>query len=152
MSAASVKLKSLESLLTSTKDSMTVPYNQTLLRAVQLFKINKAHHLVVMKEDKPIGILMKESLFEYCYDILKKTTGLTETKFELAYHKIEDLEQLISPVLHTSDDLPSALDRLLNTKFFCMPVVDDNDQLLGILSCKDIIEGYLSGKIQIPAK
>lgn len=145
---ASMKLQSLKSLITT--DYMTVPHSQTLLRAIQLFKISKAHHLVVTKDEKPIGILMKESLFEYCYDLLKKTTGLTESNYELAYHKVEDLEQLLSPVFHLSDDFSIAVDRVLNTKFFCFPILDDDDQLLGTLSCKDIVEGYFDGSIKNP--
>jgi len=122
----------------------------SIAKAMQLFTIYNNPYLVMVDEaDKVIGILREDTLLEYCYNLLQKTTGATSSRYELAYHDLSRFVQKTSPILKLDDDLDKMINYILNTRFNLFPISDDNEKLIGTIGCRDLLEGHNDGIVEI---
>ncbi|NND80392.1 MAG: CBS domain-containing protein [Maribacter sp.] len=140
--------QSIEKLITKAKG--TVYVNDSIARAMQLYHIHNVPYLVMVDQnDKVIGMLRKDTILEYCYKLLSRTTGITGSRYELAYHNLSDFIQNTSPVLKITDPIKKVIDFVLNTGFNVFPVVDEYNKLVGTIGCRDILEGHVDGIIKL---
>lgn len=150
-SISQLKILDLKNLITTPQATLSI--KDSIAKAMQLYKIyNNPYLVMVDEEDKVIGILREDTLLEYCYELLQKTTGATSSRYELAYHDLSTFVQKTSPVLKMDDSLGQVIKYVLNTRFNLFPIVDDNHKLLGTIGCRDLLEGHNEGIIEIIKK
>jgi len=128
----------------------TLSINDSIAKAMQAYKIfNNPYMVMKDEEDKVVGILREDTVLEYCYELLQRTTGSTNSRYELAYHYLSDFVQNTSPVLALDDSLNQVIDYVLNTRFNLFPVADADGKLVGTIGCRDLLEGHDTGIIEI---
>ena len=147
-SISQYQIRDLKDLITTPKATLCI--TDSIAKAMQLYRIyNNPYLVMVDEEDKVIGILREDTLLEYCYDLLQRTTGATSSRYELAYHDLSSFVQKTSPILKLEDGLDKVINYVLNTKFNLFPIVDDNEKLMGTIGCRDLLEGHNEGIIEI---
>lgn len=126
------------------KDIMTskvvaVGLDDTLATVKDIFDNMKFHHLVVVEEGRLFGIVSDRDLLK----ALSPNLGtITETLKDTATLN-KRVHQIMSrkPIkLHAEADIYAAVDLFNRERISCIPIVDDQDRPVGILSWRDIMK------------
>lgn len=109
-------------------DLVTVDANQSLTDIREIFLNKRIHHLPVTKGKKLIGLVTT-------YDLWKRSFAPSE------YPKIK-VSQVMSTDLakiNPNDKIGSAAEIFLDNRFHALPVVDDENNLLGMVTSFDVM-------------
>ena len=120
------------------KSLVTVNASDNLWAVKQLFGENRFHHLVVVDNDKLIGIVSDRDYF-------KAISPRIDTPTESA-KDVETLNKTVRQIMSTelitlepATDVYDAIDIFNNNKISCIPVIDADNKPIGIVSWRDIL-------------
>jgi len=124
------------------KDVMTVDENTSLMRATRIMKENNIRRLPVVSHGKLIGIITDRDVKDASPS---KTTSLDihELYYLLSEMKVKDVMTDTPLVLSGKDTLEKAALIMLNSRISGLPVVDDRNHLIGLLSETDVLRGFI---------
>jgi acetoin utilization protein AcuB len=124
------------------KDVMTVDENTSLMRATRIMKENSIRRLPVVSHGKLIGIITDRDVKDASPS---KTTSLDihELYYLLSEMKVKDIMTITPLTLPGKETLEKAALIMLNSRISGLPVVDDNDHLIGLLSETDVLRGFI---------
>ncbi len=122
-----------------TKSLITVDQFTTLDRVRTLFKEHRIHHLPVVEGRKLIGILTT-------YDLWENEIAPKDYKKALVKDFMTSAVVKISPM----DKVGTAAEIFLANRFHALPVVDANNQLLGLVTSFDILLYEFKKEYPIP--
>ncbi len=109
----------------------TINENKTAYEAVKTFDQKKIGALIVVDiEDNVTGIITEKDVLYKCYD---NDTKLTDKKVKALMTSIENI--IIGQENDDTDYLKTVMD---NKNIRHMPIFDDKNELLGIISIRDI--------------
>lgn len=122
-----------------TRKVVSVDENETLFRLLSSLKVLRFRHLPVTDDERLIGLLTETDLLGIASsNLLPNQEGFDRALVEsLRVHDI-----MVRDVLTVSPDTPlqEAAKRLLKQRVGCLPVVDANNVLVGILTGSDFIK------------
>lgn len=126
-----------------TRNPFTIGLNQSVSEAVDIMSASKIHRLpVVDQKGKLIG-LVTESLIASNTPNNSSSLSVYELNYLLNKLQIKDV-MIKEPVTIGPDALlEEAATKLLEKKIGCLPVVDENNQLLGIITHDDIFKAFI---------
>jgi acetoin utilization protein AcuB len=111
-----------------TADPLCLSSDDKLSRVHELFMKHRIHHLPVTEGDKLVGLVTTYDLWK----INKNFDQYTEISVrEIMSKKVAK----ISP----EDKVGTAAEIFLDNRFHALPVVDENDKLVGIVTSFDIL-------------
>ena len=119
------------------KNVITIEYNKTALEAASLLKEKDISFLVIVKDDKPIGVVTER-------DFVKKIVAEDKQASKLS------LEEVMSPKFRSVEpttDIEDAVQKMLNLNIRRLIVIE-NESLAGVITQTDLA-GYLRSKILI---
>ena len=124
------------------KDVMTVDENTSLMRATRIMKENRIRRLPVVSHGKLIGIITDRDVKDASPS---KTTSLDihELYYLLSEMKVKDIMTDTPLTLAGKETLEKAALIMLNSRISGLPVVDDGDHLIGLLSETDVLRGFI---------
>ena len=135
-----------------TKEVIFVKPEDTMDKVSEIFKRNNFHHIPVVTENgKTVGILSKGDYFQL-------THGLTLFKHKNSMEYNDSLmrsllvkEVMTHPVakLHPEDSIRTAADIFKENLFHALPVVNDENQLVGIVTTFDLLNFAFTDKVLI---
>ena len=117
-----------------TRKLVTLPEDADLNRIDDLLKLHHIRHLPIVRDGKLVGLVTHRDLLRAQ---ARKSAGHSVTAAEAMTREVETLAPDTS-VRH-------AIHRLLDGKFGCMPVVDAQGTLLGIVTETDLAR--LAGRL-----
>lgn len=111
-----------------TTNLITVKPTDNLLHVRQIFMQHAIHHLPVVSSGKLVGILTT-------YDLWKNEIAPQD------YGKVMVMEVMTSRIakISSSDKIGTAAEIFLDNRFHALPVVDDENHLLGIVTSHDVL-------------
>lgn len=122
---------------------VTIEPGANMPMAHKLMEKYNIHSLPVIQDDKLVGILTDREL--------KKASASDATSldvYELAYllQRVKVAQIMISdPItIHTNMTLAEAADTFLHEKVFILPVMNEENQLVGIISPSDLSRAFLA--------
>ncbi|HAW08476.1 MAG TPA: hypothetical protein DCW42_04800 [Bacteroidetes bacterium] len=121
------------------KNVFTVDINDPVRKADEIFKREKIHHLPVLEGDKFVGLIFENKLEEYA---LRHLYDFNESEEEIEDNSINEYEHLIDKDLHflyPEDTIQKAVELMTKYRYECLPVVDWEKHIVGILSFYDIL-------------
>ena len=112
----------------------------TLADSLRLMKSSGMSHLIVRSDNNELlGIISKQDILDHILDLLARTSGKTYTSLEMNSIPVSRLMSKEVLSLKASNTVSEAISLLVNNRIKCIPVVDDSQKLIGILTPYDIL-------------
>jgi CBS domain-containing protein len=123
-----------------TNDPLTVTAAETVGKANELMAENNIRQIPVVNGRELLGIVTDRDVRAFLSEALVGEPEARERALETAVREIMTTEPLsIAP----DDDLKDAVEMLIEQKFGAIPVVDEAEGLVGIVSYVDVLRNYL---------
>ncbi len=122
---------------------VTVEMDEMLAKVQKLFHTFKFHHILVIEDGKLVGIISDRDLLKA---VSPYVGTLSETPRDLAtlskrVHQIMSHHPITVGVLTT---LQEAALVMIKEGVSCLPVVSADRRLLGVITWKDLLKGFLN--------
>ena len=123
-----------------TNDPLTVTAAETVGKANELMAENNIRQIPVVNGRELLGIVTDRDIRAFLSEALVGEPEARERALGTAVGEIMTTEPLsIAP----DDDLKDAVEMLIEQKFGAIPVVDEAEGLVGIVSYVDVLRNYL---------
>lgn len=122
-----------------TSDVFRVGIHDSLKRADELMKEEKIKHVPVVDGDKYVGLITERTLMEYT---LRKLYEFDDAFEDESQNEILDFQQIIQKqdhVIYPEDSAAKAVKLMAKYKVDCLPVVDWEKNLIGLVTSSDIL-------------
>ena len=121
---------------------ITVGPETSVKEAFGIMKKNGIRHLPVQKNNRLVGVVTDRDLRRpKISDVFKEWDQLYRLNDDIA---VEDVMTSPAISIKTEDDLQKAASLLIEKKFGALPVVDEKENLVGILSIQDALRAFVS--------
>lgn len=125
-----------------TSDVYTLGTDNTLEHLQELMRGKLVRHVpIVNDEGKLIGLVTHRDFLKVAVSKLAGLTAREEADL-YAHIRIGDIMGKKVTVAHPETLLEDAANAMLGRKFGCLPVVDENDVLIGILTSTDFVKVF----------
>lgn len=123
-------------------DVITVDADESLRLAEDIMDMGRIRHLPVMRAGKLVGIVSQRDLFRASLSTLLHHRRADVELFE---HSVNVAEIMSDKVVTVSPETPlkEAAGIMLTKKIGCLPVVDENDSLLGLITETDVLRCFV---------
>ena len=124
------------------KQLVTLTIKNSLYDAEKLFKKHKIRHLPVVEDHKLVGVLSYSDLLKISYADV--TEG--EEDVEAVVYDMFSIVQVMAkaPVTVTTETpLKEVIQQLIQQTFHSLPVIEENGDLVGIVTTTDLLECFL---------
>ena len=118
---------------------VTVELDDKLAILKELFENLKFHHVLVVEDDNLLGVVSDRDLFK----ALSPNIGTLTESYRDAATLNKRVHQIITRrpvVLNESATIDDAIDLFNTHNISCIPVVDDGNRPVGIVSWRDILK------------
>lgn len=119
------------------KNVITIPLDKTAQDAAKLLKEKKISFLVIVRDDKPLGIITER-------DIVRKIAAEDKTASSI---KLESIMSAKFRWVEPSTTVDSAVQKMINNNIRRL-VVLENEKLVGVITQTDLA-GFLRSKLLI---
>jgi acetoin utilization protein AcuB len=127
-----------------TKDPLTVSPSDIIGQADELMFENRFRQLPVVEGNQLVGIVTDRDIRSFLSGPLLSSPEARETAFNTAVREIMTTEPM---TLSPDDDLEEAVQLLIDEKIGGVPVVDETEGLVGIVTYVDLLR-YLLNRLQ----
>jgi acetoin utilization protein AcuB len=124
-----------------TKDPLTVMPSETIGQAHELMSENRFRQIPVVKDKELVGILTDRDIRSFLSGSLLESTDIREKSLNTKVNEIMTTEPI---TLSPDDDLQEAVELLIDEKIGGIPVVDDAEGLVGIVTYVDVLRCFLN--------
>lgn len=123
-------------------DVITVDADESLRLAEDIMDMGRIRHLPVMRAGKLVGIVSQRDLFRASLSTLLHHRRADVELFE---HSVNVAEIMSDKVITVTPETPlkEAAGIMLTKKIGCLPVVDENDSLLGLITETDALRCFV---------
>ena len=131
-----------------TKGVFSVGIDDTIHKADEIMRDEKVRQVPVLENKKFIGLITERSLMEYT---LRQLYDYDDEYGEIGHNKITDFTQVMKrdvKIIYPEDSVKKAVENMAKYKLDCMPVVDWDKNLVGILTFVDILY-FLNKKLDL---
>jgi CBS domain-containing protein len=124
-----------------TKDPLTVTPTETIGQAEELMNTNKIRQLPVVQGQELVGIVTDRDIRSFLSGSLLESPGTREKALDTKVQEIMTTEPMtVSP----EDNLQEAVELLIEEKIGGIPVVDETEGLVGIVTYVDVLRCFLN--------
>jgi CBS domain-containing protein len=124
-----------------THDPLTVAPTETVGKADELMSENNIRQIPVVNGRELVGIVTDRDIRSFLSDGLLANPDAREKALKTDVRDIMTTEPLF---LSPDDDLQEAVEMLIEQKFGAIPVVDEAEGLIGIVSYVDVLRCFLN--------
>ncbi len=119
------------------KDVITVEPKTPMLEAHQIMRARNIRRVPVVKRGKVVGIVTRGDVREASPSDAT-TLNVWEMNYLLAKLKVKEIMTKDVITIHPEETLKAAAEKMYEKKIGALPVVDDKNNLVGILTESDI--------------
>jgi len=121
-----------------TTDVVTLTEDETLAHAQRCMARGRIRHLPVVRERTLVGLITHRDLLAASFSIFAEIEANEQRR---VFDTVRVVEAMHRDVVTVSPELPvsKAARILLENKYGCLPVVDDEQQLQGIITEADFL-------------
>jgi acetoin utilization protein AcuB len=124
-----------------TGDPLTVTPTETIGQADELMNTNRIRQLPVVQGKELVGIVTDRDIRSFLSGSLLQSPGTREKALDTKVQEIMTTEPVtVSP----EDDLQEAVELLIEEKIGGIPVVDETEGLVGIVTYVDVLRCFLN--------
>jgi acetoin utilization protein AcuB len=141
MSAAVGKYGWMRVVDVMTKDPLIVTPSETIAQADELMTANKIRQLPVVNERELVGIITDRDIRSFLSGSL---LSAPEAREKALRTRIAEVMTSDPVTLSPDDNLQEAVELLINEKIGGIPVVDEAEGIIGIVTYVDILRCFLN--------
>jgi CBS domain-containing membrane protein len=121
-----------------TADVVTLTEDETLAHAQRCMARGRIRHLPVVREGRLVGLITHRDLLAASFSIFAEVESNEQRRI---FDTVRVIEAMHRDVVTVPPELPvsKAARILLENKYGCLPVVDDDQQLEGIVTEADFL-------------
>ena len=135
-----INLNTVGAIMTSRV--ITIQMDETLQVIRDLFQKVKFHHLVVVDEGKVVGIISDRDFFK-AMSPLVDTSSETDKDRAILKKRAHQIMAHYPVTVLKSCPIEKAANIMLERRFSCLPVINPDHLVEGILTWKDLCKGFL---------
>jgi acetoin utilization protein AcuB len=124
-----------------TKNPLTVTPSETVAQADELMTANKIRQLPIVEENELVGIVTDRDIRSFLSGSLLESP---ETREKALNTKVQEIMTTEPITLSPDDDLEDAVELLIEEKMGGIPVVDEAEGLVGIVTYVDVLRCFLN--------
>lgn len=124
-----------------TKDPLTVTPTETIGQADELMNTNKIRQLPVVQGKDLVGIVTDRDIRSFLSGSLLEGV---EAREEALNTKVREIMTTEPMTLSPDDDLQEAVEIMIDEKIGGIPVVDESEGLVGIVTYVDVLRCFLN--------
>jgi CBS domain-containing protein len=124
-----------------TKDALTVTPTETIGQADELMNTNKIRQLPVVQGKDLVGIVTDRDIRSFLSGSLLEGV---EAREEALNTKVREIMTTEPMTLSPDDDLQEAIEIMIDEKIGGIPVVDEAEGLVGIVTYVDVLRCFLN--------
>jgi acetoin utilization protein AcuB len=124
-----------------TKDPLTVTPSETVGQADELMTVNKIRQLPVVRGRELVGIITDRDIRSFLSGSLLSEPEAREKAFHTRVAQVMTTDPL---TLSPDDNLQEAVELLINEKIGGIPVVDQAEGIVGIVTYVDVLRCFLN--------
>lgn len=123
-------------------DVVTLQYDARLDFAEEMMYLGRIRHLPVVRDKHLIGIISQRDLFKS--SLTSIITNMRDNKKFL--NSINIKEVMVEDIVTVSPDctLEDAAQLMIDRKIGCLPVVEDDMKLIGLVTETDLLQYYIN--------
>lgn len=131
------KNESIRNILTSSVK--TASTKNKISEVKNMMQDNNIHHVPVVSGKKLIGMISRTDILRTSYsDLFVSQDPASDAQLD-SVAKVEDIMTRDIKTLTVNDSIREAAQILLSAHFNSIPVIDENEDLAGIVTSKDMI-------------
>lgn len=115
-----------------------------------IFHQHRIHHIPVVDGRKIIGMISKSDLLHFVRGFTSRKEDLDANEADLQSHTAEEIMTRHLAKVEPSDRVNVVLEVFKENLFHAIPVVNEDDELVGIITTFDIIRWLSEEKIPLP--
>jgi len=129
-------------------DLVTLTPGDDLWTAKQLFEKHKIHHIPVVRYKDIVGMLSLTDLNLFYHGYSKGRDAQLE-KEHMQETRVDEIMTKQLAKLEASDQIRTALEVFKLNRFHALPVVENGDDLIGMITTHDIIVALSQEEIEL---
>lgn len=125
---------------------VTVHMDDSLEIVREIFEASGFHHLLVVEDDKLVGVVSDRDYLKAISPFIDSITERIRDRatLERKVHQIMTREVI---TLNASDTMVRAIELFNKHKISCLPVIDEQEKPIGIVSWRDIFR-YFAASVE----
>ena len=124
-----------------TKDPLIVTPSETIAQADELMAVNRIRQLPVVKTGELVGIITDRDIRSF---LSGPFLSVPEAREKALHTPIAEVMTFDPLTLSPDDDLQEAVELLINEKIGGIPVVDEAEGIVGIVTYVDVLRCFLN--------
>jgi acetoin utilization protein AcuB len=141
MSAAAGKYSWMKVVDVMTRDPLTLTPTETIGQADELMTQNRFRQIPIVRNKELVGIITDRDVRSFLSGSILASSHDRDRAFNTPVRDIMTTDPItVSP----EDDLQEVLELLIEEKMGGIPVVDDNEGLVGIVTYVDMLRCFLN--------
>lgn len=125
-----------------TSNVVTVSEDTKILEALDIMKEHDFHRLPVVRDGRMVGLVTQEIIQENSPSTAT-SLSIHEMNYLLTKTKVGDIMHKKVVTIQADDLLEEAASRMRDQKVGVLPVVEDQDKIIGIITDKDIFSAFI---------
>lgn len=125
-----------------TADVVTVNEETKILEALDLMKEHDFHRLPVVRNERMVGLVTEEIISDNSPSTAT-SLSIHELNYLLTKTTVGDIMSKEVPTIGLNDLLEEAATRMRDFKVTVLPVVENENQVVGIITDKDIFRAFI---------
>jgi acetoin utilization protein AcuB len=123
-----------------TPDPVLVSMDDTLAKLHDIFDTHQFHHLLVVENKRLVGVVSDRDYLKAISPNIDKDIA---TRKELATlnKRVHQIMNHHPVTVNAADSIQVAVEKFRDNNVSCLPVLDDNDRVVGILSWRNLLRG-----------
>ena len=130
-----------------TTNLITVAPEDKLTVVKEIFEKNKIHHIPVVHGKDMVGLISKTDFVYFMRGFNRSEEDKFVNEARLRAYKAEDIMTKGLAKLNPNARINVALEIFMENRFHAVPVVEDNGELVGIVTTFDIIKALAAEEI-----
>lgn len=128
-----------------TENVLCVDKGEELIQVDNLMKKHKVRHVPVLSNGKLVGIISQNDILRLSFGGIFEEHGESDLgMFEML--RLEHIMVSNPSVVNTSNTIVEVAKLFVDSNFHAVPVVNDEEEVVGIVSTTDVIRYFLKGK------
>lgn len=130
-----------------TKKLFTVLPTDSLGKVREIFEQHNIHHIPVVRHLDLVGIISKTDFYKALHDsrFESEKKAQNENQKLLEKYKAEDLMTKKVVKIEPTDKIGTAVEIFLENYFHALPIITEDNELVGILSSYDVLKMVFQG-------